>query len=129
MTSLRRLSLRSLRPVDGSPNEPPALSPNETRARLAAVRALRRAREGRYEDARELFAEAAQLDPALDLTIVPTFWSLPRAAHDAAIAAYTQAGRERDAFRLMAVIRRRFRPRLLTVPHAMPHLRAVDEAP
>ena len=93
------------------------------------MRALRRAREGRYDDVRELFAEAAKLDPALDLTVVPTFWSLPRAAHDAAVAAYTQAGRERDAFRLMAVIRRRFRPRLLQPPHTMPQLRPVDEAP
>ena len=109
------------------PDVPPKLSADEQRARLAAIRALRRARQGRYDDARDLFADAAKLDPALDLSTVPSFWHLPRAAHDAAVAGYEQAGRERDAFRLVAVIRRRFRPRLIPTPPHIARLRTAEE--
>src|SRR5215216_5010002 len=42
------------------------LTPNEQRARVAAVRGFVRAREQRFEAATSAFAEAATLDPGLD---------------------------------------------------------------
>jgi hypothetical protein len=94
--------------------EPGALTPNEQRARVAAVRGLVRAREQQFEAATALFAEAATLDPRLDLSTIPQFWSLPRGGHQAAIDAYDRAGRERDAAMLIARVRRAFRPRLVS---------------
>ena len=126
MRSLR-LTHFPLRPRGGSPDGTPKLSADEQRARLAAIRALRRSRQGRFDEARDLFADAARLDPALDLSSVPSFWELPRAAHDAAVAGYEQAGRDRDASRLVAVIRRRFRPRLVVPPPHIAQLRTAEE--
>ena len=99
-----------------SPPEQRPLSPVEERARAAAVQGYVRARDGNNTQATEHFAEAARLDGELDLTTIPGFWTLPRAAHDAAADAYEKADRERDAWRLRAVIRRTYRPRL--VQHA-----------
>jgi hypothetical protein len=93
--------------------DPRPLSAVEERARAAAVQGYVRARDGNNEQATEHFAAAARLDPELDLTTVPGFWTLPRSAHDAAATAYEQADRERDAWRLRAVIRRTYRPRLV----------------
>ena len=90
-----------------------ALTPAEERARIYAVKGYLRARDGQYDRAQEHFADAVQLDPALDLTSVPKFWDLPRAAHDSAVAALDQVGRGRDASRLLAIINRRYRPKLL----------------
>lgn len=90
------------------------LTPDEQRARVAAVRGLMRARDEHFEDARGFFAEAASLDPRLDLAAIPHFWSLPSGGHHAAIEAYELAGRERDARVLMARVRRTFRPRLVS---------------
>jgi len=59
---------------------------------------------------------AITLDPALDLTAIPHFWSLPRGAHDAAVAALERLDRHREAARLAAIVERRFRPRLLGTP-------------
>jgi hypothetical protein len=70
-------------------------------------------RERRFDAARAAFAEAAGLDPALDLTRTPAFWKLERAAHEAAINAYLQAGRERDAAVLRARVHSTFRPKPL----------------
>ncbi len=98
--------------------EPRPLSPAEERARAAAVQGFVRARDGNHQQATEHFAEAARLDPELDLSTIPGFWTLPRAAHDAAAAAYEQADRERDAWRLRAVIRRTYRPRLMAAGNA-----------
>lgn len=95
--------------------EPRPLNPVEERARAAAVQGYVRARDGSFEQAIEHFAEAAKLDPELDLTTIPGFWTLPRGAHDGAATAYERADRERDAWRLRAVIRRTYRPRLLPV--------------
>ena len=122
-----RLTPFPLRPRGAPLDVPPKLTADEQRARLAAIRALRRARQERYDEARDLFADAAKLDPTLDLSLVPNFWELPRAAHDAAVAGYEQAGRERDASRLVAVIRRRFRPRLLPTPSHITQLRTADD--
>jgi hypothetical protein len=59
------------------------------------------------------FTEAARLDPRLDLTRTPAFWKLERAAHEAAIRAYVDAGRERDAAVLRARVHSTFRPKPL----------------
>jgi hypothetical protein len=88
------------------------LTPNEQRARVAAVRGLVRAREERFDAACVFFTEAATLDPRLDLATIPSFWNLPRGGQQAAIDAYELAGRERDAAMLIARVRRHFRPRL-----------------
>jgi hypothetical protein len=92
------------------------LTPDERRARVAAVRGLMRARDERFDAARGCFAEAARLDPRLDLASIPNFWSLPSGAHQAAIDAYELAGRERDAAVLIARVRKTFRPRLVDAP-------------
>jgi hypothetical protein len=93
-----------------------ALTPNERRARVAAVRGIVRAREHQFEAATRHFAEAARLDPRLDLTTIPSFWSFPRGGHQAAIEAYECADRERDAAMLVARVRRAFRPRQVLFP-------------
>lgn len=90
------------------------LSPNERRARVAAVRGLVRARERHFDAAATFFAEAATLDPRLDLTKIPHFWTLPRGGHQAAIEGYERAGRERDAAMLIARVRKAFRLRLVS---------------
>jgi hypothetical protein len=97
-----------------APPDPHALTPAEERARIYAVKGYLRARDGQYERAQAHFADAVQLDPELDLTSVPKFWELPRAAHDSAVAALDQVGRGRDASRLLAIINRRYRPKLVT---------------
>jgi hypothetical protein len=95
------------------PDAPLPLAANERRARAAALRAMTLSRERRFAAAAAAFAEAARLDPVLDLTRTPAFWSLERAAHEAAIDAYAQAGRERDAAVLRARVQSTFRPKPL----------------
>ncbi len=90
------------------------LTPVEERARTYAVQGYLRARDGQYDRAQQHFAFALELDPALDLTSVPKFWDLPRGAHEAAVAALEQVGRDRDASRLLAIVNRRFRPKLVS---------------
>jgi hypothetical protein len=85
----------------------------ERRARAAALRGLALCRQRRFTGARTAFAEAAHLDPLLDLTRIPTFWRLERAAHEAAIAAYLDVGRERDAAVLRAQVQSTYRPKAL----------------
>jgi hypothetical protein len=97
-----------------------ALTPNERRARVSAVRGLVRAREQQFDAATTLFAEAASLDPRLDLASIPSFWSLPKGGHQAAIDAYELAGRERDAARLIARVRKAFRPKLVSITPTEP---------
>lgn len=89
------------------------LTPDEQRARVAAVRGFVRAREALFDAARTAFTEAATLDPRLDLATIPDFWNLPRGGQQAAIDAYELAGRERDAFMLIARVRKTYRPRLV----------------
>lgn len=102
--------------VAAEPSPPEPLSATERRARAAAWRALLLARQRRFEAARVAFADAARLDPALDLTSVPTFWHLERGAHEAAVDAYEQTGRSREAVALEARLRQIYRPRLLASP-------------
>lgn len=89
------------------------LTANERRARAAALRALAFSRARRFDAARIAFEDAATLDPLLDLTRVPSFWSLERAAHEAAIAAYTGANRPGDAAVLRAKVQSVYRPKPL----------------
>jgi hypothetical protein len=100
-------------------NEPAADAPltaAERRARAAALKGLAFSRERKFDAARSAFALAAKLDPALDLTRTPSFWQLERAAHEAAIDAYVDAGRADDAAVLRARVRSRFRPKPLRTP-------------
>lgn len=99
-----------------APSTAEPLTATERRARAAAWRALLLARQRRFEAARAAFADAARLDPALDLTSVPTFWHLERGAHEAAVDAYEQTGRSREAVALEARLRQIYRPRLLASP-------------
>jgi hypothetical protein len=89
------------------------LAANERRARAAALRAMALSRERRFDAARAAFAEAARLDPRLDLTRTPAFWTLERAAHEAAIEAYALVGRDGDAAVLRARVHSTFRPKPL----------------
>lgn len=98
--------------IEELPNDEP-LTVNERRARVVAVRALMRARDGRFDQARELFAEAAALDPGLRLSTVPTFWSLARGGQQAAVEGYELAGRQREASLLAAELEYTFRPKLV----------------
>ncbi len=90
---------------------PAPLDARERRARAAAVRGLMHARQCRFVLAQEAFAEGLKLDAALDLLAVPTFWDMPRGGQEAAVRAYEQVGRIRDAATLAATIRRTFTPR------------------
>ena len=94
-----------------SASEPVPLTTSERRARAAAVRGLLLARQRRFGPAEAAFAEAAGLDPALDLASVPTFWELQRGGQEAAVRAYEAVGRIRDAAVLGARLRYTFRPR------------------
>ena len=96
-----------------------SLPSSERHARHAAVRGLFNARSGDYEGARLAFAEAARED-ALDLTALPGFWSLPRAGMTAAVLAYEDTGRLRDASALAAHLRTVLRPRALSSLPAAP---------
>jgi len=87
------------------------LAGHEQRARVLALRGLSQARDGEYERAQTSFASAARLDPLLDLALLPSFWNLPRRAHEVAVAALHDANRDRDAAALTATLRTRFRPR------------------
>ncbi len=88
------------------------LEPAELSARQAAIRGLMLARSHDYAGAQAAFTEAARY-PHLDLTSIPTFWQLTRAGQDAAIQAYQDAGRERDALVLATALDNAFRPRAL----------------
>ncbi len=90
---------------------PTPLDARERRARAAAVRGLMHARQCRFILAQEAFAEGLAMDGALDLVAVPTFWDMPRGGQEAAVRAYEQVGRIRDAATLAATIRRTFTPR------------------
>lgn len=83
------------------------------RARVIALRGFSQARSGDFESARETFARAARLDVSLDLRAIPSFWTLPRQAHEAAASALYDVQRNRDAAALLADINTRFRPRLM----------------
>lgn len=90
-----------------------ALTPDEARARAVAIRGLAQARTGDFAGTYRSFREAVTLDQGLDLTRVPDFWKLPRQAHEAAIAAYEDAGLPGFAAGVTARVRDRFTPRLI----------------
>jgi hypothetical protein len=103
----------TVRETPAAAARPGPLTANETRARAAALRALAFSRARRFDAAQAAFEDAARLDPELDLTRVPSFWSLERAAHEAAIAAYVAAGRSGDAAVLRAKVQSVYRPKPL----------------
>jgi hypothetical protein len=82
----------------------------ERGARSAGVRGLFLARSGRIDEARTAFAIAASSADA-DLTAIPGFWDLPRAGMLAAVGAYEDVERYREAAALAARIRLKYRPR------------------
>lgn len=86
------------------------LPDDEREARHHAVRGLYAARAGAIECAGHHFAKAAACED-LDLCEIPGFWALPRAAMLAAVSAYEDADRMRDASALNARIRTIYRPR------------------
>lgn len=90
----------------------PAADPHDVErgARSAAVRGLFLARGARFDDARASFAAGAA-ESSVDLTAIPGFWDLPRAGMLAAVDAYDDVGRFRDAAALGARIRLTYRPR------------------
>jgi hypothetical protein len=89
------------------------LTVEERKARAAAVRGLVNARDGRFDKARTLFAEALSLDPSIDLTQIPTFWKLPRGGQDAAVSAYQDTGMVKEAKILSSNLNYHFRPKLV----------------
>jgi hypothetical protein len=107
-------------PASAAADTAAPLTASERRARAAALRALAFSRGRRFDAAQAAFVEAARLDPALDLTRTPSFWRLERAAHEAAIAAYVETGRERDAAVLRAQIHSTYRPKPLRPRHPAP---------
>jgi hypothetical protein len=115
-THARMVSTSLVDPPPIDAQEPGVSSPltaAERRARAAALRGLALSRGRRFDAARVAFVEAARLDPMLDLTRVPGFWKLERAAHEAAIEAYQETGRERDEAVLRARVRSTYRPKPL----------------
>ncbi|MGN6485257.1 MAG: hypothetical protein ACTHMX_12745 [Thermomicrobiales bacterium] len=90
----------------------PSLPECERQARLAAVRGVLAARDGDLEAARACFRDAAR-EPSIRFQVVPGFWGCSRGGMDAAVAAYEDAGRVRDAAALAATIRTRYRPRAM----------------
>lgn len=90
----------------------------ERGARSAAVRGLFLARSGRIEEARSVFAIAAA-EPSVDLAAIPGFWDLSRSGMLAAVGAYDDVERFREASALGARIRLTYRPRSVSaVPEA-----------
>ena len=90
------------------------LTVRERRARAAALRGLALSRSRRFGGARDAFIEASRLDPLLDLTRIPMFWSLERSAHEAVIEAYLETGRQDEATVLRAQVLVTYRPRALS---------------
>ena len=90
-----------------------ALPVEERHARQEAVRGLYAAQAGAYEAAVNHFAQAAACSD-VDLSAVPGFWNLNRTAMITAVRAYEATDRLRDASALEAMIRSRFRPRVLS---------------
>lgn len=91
-------------------------------ARRDAVRGLFAARSGALNVATTHFARAAAC-PEIDLATIPGFWQLDRAAMLAAVEAYEQVERFRDAAALAARIRTELRPRILSP--ASPNVRVL----
>lgn len=95
---------------------------DQREARHEAVRGLYAARAGALEVAEDHFARAAAC-PDIDLSAIPGFWQLSRAAMLTAVAAYERTDRIRDASALSARIRTMYRPRALSsVPANVTHL-------
>ncbi|CAN5769053.1 hypothetical protein BH20CHL3_BH20CHL3_02490 [soil metagenome] len=86
----------------------------ERGARSAGVRGLFFARSGRFDDARAAFAMAAA-ESTINLAAIPGFWDLSRGGMHAAVNAYEDVERYRDASALGARIRLKYRPRSVSL--------------
>ena len=82
-------------PANASPVEP--IDFVRHRSMSACRRALRLATQHRFDEARSAFHTAFAADPHLDPAAMPGFWDLPRRGMFAAIEAYEDLGRYRDA--------------------------------
>ncbi len=102
----RHPQLRNQPGTDFSPD----IEDLERSARSAGVRGLFLARSGRVDEARAAFAVAAA-EESLDLSAIPGFWQLSRSGMLAAVSAYDDVERYRDASALGAQIRVTYRPR------------------
>lgn len=91
----------------------------ERSARSSGVRGLFLARSGQTDEARVAFATAAS-ELSVDLAAIPGFWTLSRAGMLAAVAAYNDVERYRDAAALGARIRLTYRPRSVSAVPAGP---------
>ena len=86
------------------------ISDDERRARKTAVRGLYCAHNGEIEEAFLHFVHAID-EAIIDLTEMPSFWQMPRAAILAAADAYEVAGQHREAAMIQARVRTELRPR------------------
>jgi hypothetical protein len=86
------------------------ISDEERLARRAAVRGLYCAHNGGIEEAFLHFVHALD-ESTIDLTEMPSFWQMPRAAILAAAEAYEVAGKLREAAVIQARVRTELRPR------------------
>lgn len=110
------------RPV-ADPDETAAASRRE--AHSSAARGIHLAQSERLNEARVAFAFAAR-DETIDLTAIPGFWSLSRAAMLVASSAYADVDRFRDASALAAHVRTTYRPRAVTrIPPTRPRRKVV----
>ena len=100
-----------------------SLPDDERRARKIAVQGLYCAHNGEIDEAFILFTESLA-KCAIDLTKLPTFWQMPRAALLAIVDVYEQAGQLREASTLRARIRTELRPRIV-----VPLPRVSDDEP
>lgn len=82
----------------------------ERRARHSAVHGLYAALAGNVDDASAWFLQAVSVHD-IDLTEIPSFWQMPRAAIESAAVAYECVGRFREAAMVQARLRSEFRPR------------------
>lgn len=94
----------------------------ERSARSAGVRGLFLARSGRIDEARAAFAIAAG-ESSVDLSVIPGFWDLSRSGMLAAVSAYDDVERYRDASALGARIRLTYRPRSVSAVPEVPNQR------
>jgi hypothetical protein len=87
-----------------------AISDEERLARRTAVRGLYCAHNGEIEEAFLHFVHALD-ESTIDLTELPSFWQMPRAAILSAADAYEFAGMHREAAVIQARVRTELRPR------------------
>ena len=109
----RKLYFDTTGPIDDECDSPLSLA--EARARIRAARGLSLLKAADFERARSLLVEASVLDPAIDFRRLPDFWELSGQAHEEIVQSLYDVDRRRDAIQMVADLRVRFRPRLVSV--------------